>query len=418
MTKHFGKFLSACLFGLALGSHTAPVQAAGINIVVDDDLSCPGANFTNLQDAINFVGSSPGTITICPGVYRGEFDVGHANNLQLIGKKGAVITPSFARFPLFNGVLLEVSRSTNVIVKGLTFDGQGALQPFGEPTAIGYFDTTGTIQKNTIINWHRPGFRPPDTINGRPIGLLHSIRLLSFSVIPQAPVTVAGNTITNYQERGISAEGDLTVTMTGNTITAGLPPGDPADTFTQAIFLLPLGAKSPTGLVKANTITGHGGSSGSNTIDTGIFAGLVGDLTVLRNTITHVVVGIEFAANCGALADANNNTIKANKITESITGIQVSALGGFPGACDVHVDNYVITGNKIVNNANDPLDFGFSGILFDISGVGAGQAFALNESVTGNTITFFLEGVNTLAQPGGTITGVFEPNNILLAPPF
>jgi len=26
-------------------------------------------------------------------------------------------------------------------------------------------------------------------------------------------------------------------------------------------------------------------------------------------------------------------------------------------------------------------------------------------------------GVNTLAQPGGTITGVFEPNNILLAPP-
>lgn len=419
MNKHFSTLLRGCVLSLTLGSSIAPAGAAGINIVVDDNLSCPGANFSNLQDAINFVGSSPGTITVCPGFYRGEFQIVNANNLQVIGKRGAVIAPSFATSPLFTGVLLEVDRSTNVTVQGLTFDGLGALQSFGDPNAIEYFDSTGTIQKNTVTSWHRPGFRPPDLLNGKPVGLLHAIHAIGFSVT-QAPIKIASNTIVNYQEEGIHAEGDLTVTITGNMLTAGLPPGDPANTFTNAIVLQPLGtnrARSPIGLVKGNTITGHGGSSGSNTIDTGILAKQVGSLTVLRNTLTHVVIGVDFFANCVSPADANNNTIKSNKITEAITGIQVTAIGGFPGGCDPHVDNYVITGNKIVNNARDPLDFGLSGIQFDIHGVGTGHAFALNETVMGNTITFYLEGVDTLAQPGGTITGIFEPNDILLAPP-
>jgi hypothetical protein len=418
MSKRFGMLLSAFVLGLTLSSYVAPADAAGVNIVVDDDLSCPGASFTNLQDAIDFVGSNPGTITVCPGLYRGEFHVVSANTLRLIGKKGAVIAPSFTTSPLFTGVLLDVERSTNVTVQGLTFDGQGALQNFGDPNAIEYFDSTGTIQKNTVLNWHRVGFRPPDLVNGKPAGLLHAIHAIGFTV-SQAPVKIAKNTITDYQERGIDAEGDLTVTINGNKLTAGLP-DDPAATFTQAINLQPAGptgAKSPTGLVKGNKIKGHGGSSGSNTIDSGILAKQVGSLTVLGNTITHVVNGISFFANCVSPADSNNNTVQANKITEVIDGIDVVAVGGFAGACDPHVDNYVITGNTIVNNASDPLDFGLSGIQFDIHGVGTGQAFALNETVTGNTITFFLVGINALDQPGGTITGVFEPNDIVLAPP-
>src|SRR5262245_25303390 len=123
MIKHCGTLLRALVLGLTLGSSVAPVGAAGLNVVVDDDLSCTGANFTNLQDAINFVGSNPGTITVCPGVYLGEFQVVNANNLKLIGKKGAVIGPSFATHPLFTGVLLTVDSSTNVTVQGLTFDG-------------------------------------------------------------------------------------------------------------------------------------------------------------------------------------------------------------------------------------------------------------------------------------------------------
>jgi hypothetical protein len=329
-----------------------------------------------------------------------------------------VIAPSFATSPLVTGVLLDVDRSTNVTVQGLTFDGQGALQNFGDPNAIEYFDSTGTIQKNTITNWHRPGFRPADLVRGQPAGLLHGIHAIGFRVT-QAPVKIANNTITDYQERGIDAEGDLVVTITGNKLTAGLP-DDPAATFTQAINLQPTGttgATSPTGLVKGNTITGHGGPSGSHAIDTGILAKQVGSLSVLHNTLTQVVVGISFFANCVSPADSNNNTVKANKITEAIDGIDVTAIGGFAGACDPHVDNYLITGNTIGNNVHDPQDFGLSGILFDIHGVGMGQAFALNETVTGNTITFYVVGVNTLAQPGGTITGAFEPNNILLAPP-
>jgi hypothetical protein len=420
MSNYFGTLLSVLVLGLTLGSTVAPAGAAGLNIVVDDDLRCPGASFANLQDAINFVGNTPGTITVCPGFYRGKFQIANANNLQLIGKKGAVISPSFATAPLFTGVLLEVFNSTNITVQGLTFDGLGALQNFGDPKAIAYFDSSGTIQKNTVLNWHRVGFRSPDTINGKPLGLLHAIHVIGFSAT-QVPVKIAGNTITEYQEKGIHAEGDLTVTITGNKITAGLPPGDPASTFTHAITLQPAGitgAKSPTGLVKSNTITGHGGSSGSNTIDIGILAKQVGSLTVLRNTLTHVVTGITFFANCVSPADSNNNTVKSNKIMEAINGIQVLATGGFAGACDPHVDNYVITGNTIVNNVQDPLNFGFSGIVFDIHGVGGGEAFALNATVTGNTITFYLKGVFTPPQPGGTITGVFEPNDIQLAPPL
>src|SRR5215472_15835103 len=129
MRKRLGTFLCAIVVGLTLGSSPAPAHA-GINVVVDDDLSCPGAIFTNIQDAIDFVGTNPGTITVCPGIYRGEFQVTSANNLRLIGMKGAVIAPSFATSPLFTGVLLDVDWSTNVTVQGLTFDGQGALQSF------------------------------------------------------------------------------------------------------------------------------------------------------------------------------------------------------------------------------------------------------------------------------------------------
>jgi hypothetical protein len=209
------------------------------------------------------------------------------------------------------------------------------------------------------------------------------------------------------------------VTITGNKLSAGLPPGDPANTFSHGISLAPagiFGLKTPTGSVKSNTIVGHGGSSGNNTIDSGILARQVGHVTVSRNTLTHVVSGISFFANCQSPADANKNTITANKISEAINGIEVTAIGGFPNACDPHVDGYVVVGNRITNNVRDPLDFGLSGIVFDIRGSGGGQAFALDETVVGNTITFYVVGVNVPAQPGGTITGTFAPNRILATP--
>lgn len=421
MSKRLGTSFCAIVLGLALSSNLAPAHASGVNVVVDDDLRCPGAMFSNLQDAINFVGSNPGKITICAGIYRGQFQVVNANNLQLIGDKGAVIAPSFAGSALFTGVLLSVDRSTNVTVQGLTFDGQGALQTFGDPNAIQYFDSTGTIQKNTISNWHRPAFRPADVVNGRTAGLLHAIHAIGFTVTPGEqqgrPIKILNNTITEFQERGIDAEGDLTVTISGNKTLSGLP-ADPASTFSQAINIGPAsitGPKTPTGLVKGNKITGHGGSSGQDAIDTGILARQAGFLTVQSNQIDHVVIGIDFFANCVSPANSNNNTVKLNKITESITGIQVTAIGGFVGACDPHVDNYVITSNRIINNFRDPLDFGLDGIQFDVRGSGAGHAFALNELVQRNTITFFNGGVDTLPQAGGMITGTFDPNRFLSA---
>src|SRR5215470_14080519 len=96
MNKGLCTLLSACVLGLTTGPVLNLAEAAGVNVVVDDDLRCPGAQFSDLQDAINFVGTSPGTITVCAGVYRGEFRVANANNLQLLGQKGAVIAPSFA----------------------------------------------------------------------------------------------------------------------------------------------------------------------------------------------------------------------------------------------------------------------------------------------------------------------------------
>jgi hypothetical protein len=407
---------------LMLVVDVAAARAAGLDVVVDDDLRCPKATFTNLQDAIDFVGSNPGTITVCAGVYRGQFRVLNGRSLTLSGAKGAVIAPSFATSPLFTGVLLKVESSTDVTVQGLTFDGLGALQSFGDPNAIEYFASTGTIQKNTVTNWHRPSFGLPDIVNGKPAGALHAIHAIGFPSRPAGQpgfaVKIVKNTVDQYQERAIDLEGDLAVTVTSNRITAGLPTVDPG-TFTMAINLHPagtLGTKSPTGVVKSNTITGHGGSSGSNTIDLGILSQEVGSLTVAKNKLVHVVTGVTFFANCVSPAGSSNNVIQGNKINEAINAIEVDAVGGFPGACDPHADNYVVTGNRIVNNVRDPLDFGLSGILFDVRATGAGKAFALNETVKGNTITFYNAGVNVPAQPGGTITGVFEPNRILLAP--
>src|SRR5262249_16453381 len=111
MSKRLGTSVCAVVLGLILGSHPATAHSADVSIVVDDDLRCPGATFSDRQDAINFVGSNPGTITVCDGIYRGQFQVVNANNLKLIGAKGAVIVPPLgAGAPLFTGVLLSVER--------------------------------------------------------------------------------------------------------------------------------------------------------------------------------------------------------------------------------------------------------------------------------------------------------------------
>ncbi|HZR80548.1 MAG TPA: right-handed parallel beta-helix repeat-containing protein [Candidatus Binatia bacterium] len=420
MIREFFTYVGALALAL-LAAAATPARAAGPTVVVDDDLQCPSATFSRLQDAIDFIGTGPGTINVCPGLYLGELHVVNANGLKIVGKPGAVIAPSFATSPRFTGVLLKVERSTNVTVQGLTFDGVGALQTFGDPNAIEYADSTGTIQKNTVTNWHRPSFQPADVVNGNRVGLLHAIHAIRFPTTPggqHLPVTIANNTITQYQEHAIDAEGDLQVTISGNKITAGLHVDDP-NIFTQAITLQPAGitsATSPTGTIKRNVMTGHGGSGASSAIDSGILMRQTGFVTVAGNKIDHIVIGVNVFANCLSPASSNNNTIRSNKMTEVTAGIDVTALGGFPGAvCEPHVDNYLITGNKIVNDQTDPLNFGLTGIQFDIRTVGAAPAFALNEIVRGNTVIDFLGPLDAPQQTGGTITGVFAPNRLVAA---
>lgn len=428
MVKQYRRFitfaLSALVAGLTLAANTLPAQAASrVTAVVDDDLACPRAAFTNIQDAINFVGASAGTITVCPGVYRGTFQVANANNLTITAKKGAVIAPPVAP-ALFTGVLLTVQTSKNVTVQGFTFDGESRLQTFGDPNAIEYFDASGMVKSNSIVNWHRSNFAGPDLGPGGVIvGALHAIHLIGMAPLdinghPANQVRVMNNTIVDYQEKAIHAEGRVAVAISGNKLSAGLPPLPPAaNVFSIGITLEPLGDASvgtPAGSITGNTITGHGGPQ-NDAIDSGILLKQTSGLNVSTNTLTHVVTGISFFTSCVSSAGASNNTVKANKINESINGIEVTAIGGFPNVCDVHADHYVIMGNKIVNNIKDPLDFGLNGIVFDVRAVGGSTAFAQNEVVKGNTITFFNVGVNTLPQTGGVIQGVFTPNNVKLA---
>ena len=375
------------ILAAALTSITRSAQAA--KLVVDDDrVQCPQAGFTTIQSAIDSLGSdATGTITVCPGSYQESITVAVAHNLKLIGRKGAVIIPEFIPN---DSTVISVQFSTDFTIRGFTIDGLGndGTADNGNAVALEFLHSSGTIQNNTIRNWHTLGFAT--TANG-----LNAIHLINGE---GESVKVVGNTITQFQTTAMLAEGSSTLKISGNTITT---PSTPANTAT-GIFVRSTGSGAPSGFITSNTLTSDSFPAGSGSI--GIRMEESGNFVISHNRLTHWDFGMYLPSFCTFTPHADDDGITGNTIKETSIGIEVESFGV---SCDSFADGYRITGNTITDSVP-----GDTGIFIRARGLDA-HGSAQNELVTGNTITHFGDPVSHTAEANGIISGVFEPNHLV-----
>jgi hypothetical protein len=164
---------------------------------------------------------------------------------------------------------------------------------------------------------------------------------------------IAGNTITNYQKGGITANGSVSATIKNNIVTGEGPVVYIAQNGIQVGY----GAKATvTGnTVSGNAYTGNGGTSsagilvvGGECFGTGL-AYTVG-LTITKNTLTNNDVGVwlfNADASCNAPTIKTNNSVKLNTISNGA----VTNTTGYNANCGYQV-GIADNGHKdlIVNN--------------------------------------------------------------------
>jgi hypothetical protein len=205
---------------------------------------------------------------------------------------------------------------------------------------------SGTMKVNvTGSNIHDIGETP---LNGDQHGNAIYYRALGAGTASGA---ISGNTITNYQKGGITTNGNVSATITNNTVTGQ----GPVDYIAQNGIQVGYGAKAT---VTGNTVTGNAytganlASSGGILVVGGPCYGLpaytVG-LSITNNTLTGNDVGVWLSngdAVCNAPATKTNNSVKFNTISNATvtnTTGDSSACGYQAGISDLGTKDQIVS---------------------------------------------------------------------------
>jgi hypothetical protein len=177
---------------------------------------------------------------------------------------------------------------------------------------------------------------------------------------------ISGNTVTDYQKNGITINGDVSATISNNTVTGE----GPVDYIAQNGIQVGYGADAA---VTENTVTGNaytgpaGASSGGILVVGGPFFNSPGfnspytvGLTITRNTLTNNDVGVflfNADANGAAPATRTKNSVKLNDITNNLvtnTSGQNAACGYQAGISDVGTKDLIVN-NEISGTGYTPI---------------------------------------------------------------
>ncbi len=201
-------------------------------------------------------------------------------------------------------------------------------------------------------------------------GTQHGVAIYYRGFGGTASGTISGNTITNYQKGGITANGKVSATITNNTVTGQ----GAVDYIAQNGIQLGYGAK---GTVSGNTVTGNAYTGANSASSGGIlvvggagvstFCGPGGidgtpcpytvGLTITKNTLTGNDVGV-WLFNADAAGNppstATNNAVKINKISKDL----VTNTTGWSATCGYQA-GIADNGKKdlIVNNTISGLGY-------------------------------------------------------------
>jgi parallel beta-helix repeat protein len=193
--------------------------------------------------------------------------------------------------------------------------------------------------------------------------------------------TISGDTLTNYQKGGITANGNVSATISNNTVTGQ----GPVNYIAQNGIQIGYGAKAT---VTGNTVTGNA-YTGANLASSGGILVVGGEcfgtglantvnLSITKNTLTGNDVGVwifNADALCDAPSTATNNSVKLNTISNSA----VTNTTGYNATCGYQAgisDN----GKKdlIVNNTISGV--GYTPVSGDCSGTPAAFVRAIDLS--------------------------------------
>src|ERR1700693_28433 len=387
---------SAALFACCLG-HTT--QAA--TTVAVGNCKAGLTSYSTIQKAVD---ASPAgtTIDVCPGTYAEQVSItknliltgvtaGTADAPTIVPPTGGLVVnasdPSGGGSPVAAQIVVT-SPATSVTVERLTVDGANnqvtGCASFGGsgPLVVGiyFLNVSGTITQNAVRN------QLQDTADQDcPNGLGIYAESGGGAV---ATVTISNNTVRNYQQNGITANGfgdgsaGPAATIINNTA-----PGTGA-TATSGKNGIQIGFGA-TGQVTGNITIQDIFASSSNNGDAGVgilvFAST--GITVSNNVVGNTQFGIVTeSAGAGFLAD-----------TTSITGNRIIGTELFDGI-DLCSDGNTVTGN-VVNSSTE------AGIHLDDSCGSTGN----NNTVKNNNINEACAGILTGTGTSGNVT---TPNTI------
>ncbi len=383
--------LTACLFG----------QTAQAGTVAVGNCRSGLTSYATIQQAVNAAPAGT-TIDVCPGTYPEQVSVnknltitgvtaGTADAPTIMPPSGGLVAnsadPSNGGSPVAAQIVVT-SPATSVIVERLTVDGTGnqvtGCATFGGsvPLIVGiyFLNVSGTITQNAVRNQIQDT-ADQDCPNG--LGIYAESGGGAVTT-----VTISNNTVRNYQQNGITANGygdgsaGPAATITNNTV-----PGTGA-TATSGKNGIQIGFGA-TGKITGNiTIQDiYALSTNNGDAGVGILVFASSGITVSNNVVGNTQFGIVTeSAGPGFLAD-----------TTSVTGNRIIGTEMFDGI-DLCSNGNTATGN-VVNSSTE------AGIHLDDSCGATGN----NNTVKTNTINEACAGILTGT---GTSGNVDTPNTI------
>lgn len=347
-----GIALATVMTLLASPSAGAVKAAGGTTVYVDDNgAECPGpSTYPNLQAAQAALGSTKTNVSIivCSGLYLAPtsqviFD-GYTN-LKITGKGRPVFFLSE-----MTGALIMVTSSSKVTISGLIISGGRGLG-LGAATAIVFINTSGSIKKNLIADWHQP-------LDTTLTDIDYGIQVVSTD--PAKKVAIDHNTINSPQSFGIFVFGPAKSSVTHNRITfysdlINVPLIDSSYPAAQAGILLY--QAGPGVKVSANVIESNHGLEpqpcdpclSMDQASRGIMLLETSGAAVSGNTVSYTEFGISVESWCygGTTSQANSNSIRKNKLYNNGDSVYIHAHNFSGAACPTQANGNKVQGNKM-----------------------------------------------------------------------
>ena len=299
------------------------------------------SDYQSIQDAID--NAAPGdTVFVLKGTYEEQVVI--SKNLTLAGEgDGTIIKAPDGPIEALSGraSIITANNAANVSIQNIQVDGEGRGNELasgaGDFHGIAYINAGGTVENVTVT-----GIRMPLDENDNVSGIQQGRAIYANNTGPtEYTLDVIGNTVTDFQKNGIDLRGNLTVTVTENTVTGnGWTP-----TNAQNGIAVVGGVE---GTISSNIVTEVG------YVDTpanaaAVSAGILNhtsNVTIDGNTITAPAgtvdaPGVPSASGANSAGDANGSIITNNTISGFSEAIVSSGDGGNPA----------VTGNTLNGNA-------------------------------------------------------------------